>query len=33
MSDILTIQDDIAQKVTSALKGSIGIGARTDASR
>jgi transcriptional activator of cad operon len=33
MSDILTIQDDIASKVTSALKGSIGNGARSGASR
>jgi transcriptional activator of cad operon len=33
MSDILTIQDDIASKVTGALKGSIGDGARPDASR
>ena len=32
MSDILTIQDDIASKVTGALKGSIGNGAHPDAS-
>ena len=31
MSDILTIQDDIAGKVTRALQGSIGSGAHSDA--
>ncbi|HUH61551.1 MAG TPA: winged helix-turn-helix domain-containing protein [Terracidiphilus sp.] len=33
MSDILTIQDDIAKKVTGALQGSIGSGARKNGSR